>query len=400
MKTYDLLVIGGGIVGAATAWQLQTHYPGKKILLLEKESQPALHQTGRNSGVVHAGVYYPADSLKAQFCKLGLAATQKFCQQNNLPYVRTGKLLVATNNQELDRMQGLYDRCEQNLLKPQILDAKQLRKHEPNVSGLGAILINDTAITDYTAITQTMLELFKQAGGQVAYSQQVNELTEQGNGLKITTADNHSYSVKYLVNCAGLMTDRIIKNLGINLDFQIIPFRGEYYRLPERFKQIVKHLIYPIPDPELPFLGVHLTRMIDGSVTVGPNAVLAMAREGYSKFNVNLRDIGEMLTFSGFWGLARQHAKSGVIEMKNSCFKSGYLQLVKKYCPQIGISDLLPYPSGIRAQAVSHNGELIHDFKFIESEHSLHIGNAPSPAATSAIPIAGYLIDKIKVKID
>lgn len=398
MQNFDLIIIGAGIIGAATAWQLKLQYPGKTILLLEKEAKAALHQTGRNSGVVHAGVYYPPASLKAQFCKQGLAATQQFCQDYKLPYLQTGKLLVATNEVELQRMEALYVRCEQNHLKPQLMDKRQLSQCEPNISGEGAILVKDTAITNYTAITNTMLSLFVDAGGQVAFSQSVQALDESDKGIVVFTSQT-KYVAKQLVNCAGLMTDRLSKMLGLELDFQILPFRGEYFRLPSKYNQIVSHLIYPVPDPELPFLGVHLTRMIDGSVTVGPNAVLAMAREGYGKFDFNLADLAEMLRFRGLWPLLGKQGTYALQEIRNSWCKRAYLAQVQKYCPQIVAADLLPHPSGIRAQAVTMEGELIHDFKFIETEHSLHVGNAPSPAATSAIPIALHLLDRLQDKI-
>jgi (S)-2-hydroxyglutarate dehydrogenase len=398
MQNFDLIIIGAGIIGAATAWQLKLQYPAKTILLLEKEAKAALHQTGRNSGVVHAGVYYPPSSLKAQFCKQGLAATQQFCQDYKLPYQQTGKLLVATNALELQRMEALYLRCEQNQLKPQLMDENQLRQCEPNISGEGAILVKDTAITNYTAITTTMLSLFADAGGQVAFAQSVQALDESDQGIVVSTPDR-KYKTKQLINCAGLMTDKLSKMIGLEVDFQILPFRGEYFKLPPKYNEIVRHLIYPIPDPELPFLGVHLTRMIDGSVTVGPNAVLAMAREGYGKFDFNLGDVRDMLGFSGFWPLLGKQATYALQELKNSWFKRAYLAQVQKYCPQIVAADLLPHPSGIRAQAVTMQGELIHDFKFLETEHSLHVGNAPSPAATSAIPIALHLINKIREKL-
>jgi (S)-2-hydroxyglutarate dehydrogenase len=398
MQNFDLIIIGAGIIGAATAWQLKLQYPAKTILLLEKEAKAALHQTGRNSGVVHAGVYYPPSSLKAQFCKQGLAATQQFCQDYKLPYQQTGKLLVATNALELQRMEALYLRCEQNQLKPQLMDENQLRQCEPNISGEGAILVKDTAITNYTAITTTMLSLFADGGGQIAFAQSVQALDESDQGIVVSTPDR-KYKTKQLINCAGLMTDKLSKMIGLEVDFQILPFRGEYFKLPPKYNEIVRHLIYPIPDPELPFLGVHLTRMIDGSVTVGPNAVLAMAREGYGKFDFNLGDVRDMLGFSGFWPLLGKQATYALQELKNSWFKRAYLAQVQKYCPQIVAADLLPHPSGIRAQAVTMQGELIHDFKFLETEHSLHVGNAPSPAATSAIPIALHLINKIREKL-
>ena len=398
MNKFDVVIVGAGIVGAATAWQLIQNYPNKKILLLEKESAPALHQTGRNSGVIHAGVYYPPGSFKAKFCKQGLADTIAFCQQYKLPYLQCGKLLVACNDSELTRMEGLYQRSIENNLSPQRLDESNLRKVEPNIRGLGGILIKDTGITDYNAITQTMLGLFAGQGGTIEYGQQVTALEENESGVKVNTQLD-SYSAKLMVNCAGLQADRLIKLMGIDTDFQIVPFRGEYFKLPAKYNNIVKHLIYPIPDPSLPFLGVHLTRMIDGSVTVGPNAVLALGREAYNKSQLSFGDMYELLKFKGALPLFMKHGKSGISEMKNSWLKTGYLKRVQRYCPQLELEDLLSYPSGIRAQAVSSSGELIHDFKFVETEHSMHVGNAPSPAATSAIPIAKSIVSSLEDKL-
>ncbi len=395
MQHSDICIIGGGIIGAATALKLIQSNPQKRILLLEKEPSPARHQTGRNSGVIHAGVYYPPGSLKAQYCREGLQKTIAYCKQYKLPFEQCGKLLVATNDLEMERMQGLYQRCQENQLQPELLDAKQLSKKEPNITGLGAIWVKDTGIVDYVELTEHMLSLFHSLGGEVLFSSKVLDLKESEQDITITTADGN-YKTGFLVNCAGLQSDRLTKMLGLEMDFEIIPFRGEYYLLAEKHNQVVNHLIYPIPDPDLPFLGVHLTRMIDGTVTVGPNAVLAMGREAYNKTDVDIADVAQMMMFSGMWPMLKNNLKSGLNELKNSFFKSGYLSLVQKYCPSIQQSDLLPYPSGIRAQAVSKNGDLIHDFKFVESPRSLHVGNAPSPAATSAMPIADAIYDKCK----
>lgn len=394
---YDLTIIGGGIVGAATAWQMSKTFPNRKILLLEKESGAAFHQTGRNSGVIHAGIYYQPGSLKAKYCRAGLEATIDFCQQYGIAYDRCGKLLVATTSLELQRMENLFQRGTENGLDVERISSSKLNQLEPNITGQGALLVNDTGITNYSNITASFLELFKQNGGEVRFNQEVQDLTEKPSHIQIQT-QNEELKSGLLLNCSGLMSDRLIKMLGLAIDFQIVPFRGEYFKLPDKYNRIISHLIYPIPDPALPFLGVHLTRMIDGSITVGPNAVLALAREGYAKTDVNWSDIAQNLRFGGFWGVVWKHRKSALKELKNSVFKNGYLQQVRKYCPQLSIDDLLPYPSGIRAQAVDHSGELIHDFKFIESDRSLHVGNAPSPAATSAIPIAKAIVERMSDK--
>lgn len=399
MEKYDVLIIGAGILGAATAWQLLLQYPNKRVLVVEKESCAAAHQTGRNSGVIHAGVYYQPGSLKATYCRQGLQATMAFCQQYGLPFRQCGKLLVATNTLELERMHSLYLRCQLNQLEPEFLSQKQLHKLEPNIRGIGAIKVPQSGIVDYANITRTMLSEFERLGGKVAYGQTVTGLEEQARRVHITTS-SLTVDCQQLISCAGLMADRMIKLQGLITDFKIIAFRGEYFQLPNRLKQVVQHLIYPIPDPALPFLGVHLTPMIGGEITVGPNAVLALARENYGKLAINPRDMVDMLGFAGFWALLHKQRSSALVELKNSLFKGQYLALVQKYCPGINKSDLLPHPTGIRAQAVTIKGELIHDFKFVQTPHTLHVANAPSPAATSAIPIAKHIIDKLRTGLN
>ena len=397
MDEYDIVLIGGGIVGVATAWKLTQCYPDASILLIEKESFLSRHQTGHNSGVIHAGVYYKPGSLKAEFCKQGLAQTIAFCREHNLPYEQCGKLLVATNKIEYDRMKALESRCIQNKIIIERLSENELKRREPNIKGIAALLVPSTGITDYKKITSKMAELFISLGGEIKLGFEVKALRETSKSIQIRTGSN-TINAKYVVACGGLMADRLVKMLDIDIDFQIVPFRGEYYQLPSKYNQIVTHLIYPIPDPDLPFLGVHLTRMIDGSVTVGPNAVLGWKREGYGSFNLDLKDCLEMIRFPGFWKVVTNNVKSGLSEAIDSFFKPGYLKRVRKYCPILTLSDLNPYPAGIRAQAVKTDGSLVHDFLFAESERSLHVCNAPSPAATSAIPISKYLCKKIKEK--
>jgi L-2-hydroxyglutarate oxidase len=397
LETYDFVLVGGGIVGVSTAWQLKKTHPDAGILLLEKESSLAQHQTGHNSGVIHAGVYYQPGSLKAEFCKRGAADTLAFCREHELPVEQCGKLLVATDETELQRMEALERRCVQNGIETRRLSENELRKREPNIIGLGAIFVPATGITDYRAITRKMAELFVSHGGRLRTGVEVNALQESAGRVTIQ-AGNRRIEARYLLVCGGLMADRLAKRMGIRVDFQIVPFRGEYYRLSSRHNRIVRHLIYPIPDPELPFLGVHLTRMIDGSVTVGPNAVIGWKREGYGRVNIDIRDCAEMLTFPGFWRVLSDNFISGLSEMRDSVFKGGYLRRIHKYCPMLTLQDLKPYPAGIRAQAVKKDGSLVHDFLFAESAQSLHVCNAPSPAATSAIPIGDYLCRKMARK--
>jgi len=394
-QLYDFVVIGGGILGASTAMQLQQRYLGCSVLVLEKESTPAVHQTGHNSGVIHAGVYYKPGSLKAKFCKAGNLATREFCDNESILYDQCGKLLVATNEIELERMEELISRCVANELPIEVLDQLALKEREPNITGVGAIFVPSTGIVSYTQITQRMLEKVEQAEGSVLYNKEVVGLQESDTGLSITTQQGDNYQAKQLIACGGLMADRLVRLLGMTPDFKIIPFRGEYFLLPPKHNQIVNHLIYPIPDPELPFLGVHLTRMIDGTVTVGPNAVLAFKREGYRKSDISVSDTWEMLRYPGLRRIVRQHFKASINEMINSLYKPGYLSLVQKYCPSLRLSDLTPYPAGIRAQAVSKDGRLLDDFHFVKTERCLFVCNAPSPAATSAIPIGGHIIDQL-----
>ena len=382
-------------MGVSTAWQLQRRYPAAAVLLIEKENDLARHQTGHNSGVIHAGVYYQPGSLKADFCKRGAAATMDFCREHGIPVLRCGKLLVATDPVEARRMDSLEERCGRNGIQTQRLSRKELNKREPNISGVGALFVPATGITDYKRITATMAERFMALGGTVKTGAAVTYLNESGRAVTVRVGDQR-LETRYLIACGGLMADRIAAMMGIGIDFRIIPFRGEYYRLAARHNRIVNHLIYPIPDPRLPFLGVHLTRMIDGSVTVGPNAVLGWKREGYARVNLNAGDVLDMLTFQGFWRVMRANLRTGLDEIKDSFHKRGYLQRVRKYCPSLSVADLRPYPAGVRAQAVMKDGSLVHDFLFAESERSLHVCNAPSPAATSAIPIGSFLCDKIR----
>jgi L-2-hydroxyglutarate oxidase len=393
IQTYDFIIVGGGIVGVSTALSLIKKHPSKKILLLEKEESFATHQTGHNSGVIHAGVYYEPGSLKAEFCREGLKETIKFCTAHKIPFDQCGKLLVATNDLELERMKKLFERCKANQIDVEILDQKKLNATEPNIVGIGAILVKSTGIVDYKLITKKMSEQFESLGGEFLLNTEVINLKEDKERIQVITS-SETISSEYLICCAGLMADRVAKLLDIKIDFQIIPFRGEYYKLKDKHNSLVKHLIYPIPDPNLPFLGVHLTKMIDGSITVGPNAVLGFKREGYKRLNFSIRDSIQFLSFKGFHKVIKKNLKSGLYEMKNSIFKRGYLKEVQKYSPQINLKDLQPYPAGIRAQAVLEDGTLVHDFLFAESKRSIHVCNAPSPAATSAIPIGKYITEK------
>ncbi|GGO88459.1 L-2-hydroxyglutarate oxidase LhgO [Marinobacterium nitratireducens] len=389
---YDFIIIGGGIIGLSTAMQLLQRYPDRKVVVLEKESALAAHQTGHNSGVIHAGVYYTPGSLKAKFCLEGNRATKAFCDEHGIRYDECGKLLVATNALEMERMKALWERSEANGLEREWLEAGALREREPNITGVGGIFVPSSAIVDYSAVTAAMGREFRRLGGEIRLNCEVTALHESATEVRVTTAAG-DFSTRYLLSCSGLMADRVVRMLGIEPDFRICPFRGEYYRLAPEHNSIVKHLIYPIPDPSMPFLGVHLTRMIDGSVTVGPNAVLAWKREGYRKSDISLRDSLQTLGYPGIRKVLLQNLKPGLAELKNSLFKGGYLEQVRKYCPSLDKADLLPYPAGVRAQAVSRDGRLVDDFLFVNSARSINVCNAPSPAATSALPIGRHILE-------
>ena len=392
---WDFIIVGGGILGFSTAMQLQKAYPDKRLLMVEKESGAAQHQTGHNSGVIHAGVYYTPGSLKAKFCLEGNRATREFCDQHGVNYNICGKLLVATNALEKQRMEALWERTAANGLEREWLEADALKEREPNITGVAGIFVPSSGIVNYAEVTRAMAAEFTRLGGEIRFNRCVTGLEERADEVVVTT-QQETFTGRYLVSCSGLMADRVIRMLGKDPGFTICPFRGEYYLLPECHNQIVNHLIYPIPDPAMPFLGVHLTRMIDGTVTVGPNAVLALKREGYRKQDMSLSDMGQMFTHPGILKVLGKHLKPGLFEMKNSLYKRGYLELVRKYCPSLTLNDLTPYPAGVRAQAVSNDGKLVDDFLFVNTPRTVNVGNAPSPAATSALPIGAHIVEQVK----
>ncbi|MBA2777779.1 L-2-hydroxyglutarate oxidase [Billgrantia kenyensis] len=391
---YDFIILGGGILGLSTAMQLIERYPDKKMLLLEKESGPARHQSGHNSGVIHAGVYYAPGSLKSRFCLEGNRATREFCDRHAIPYEICGKLLVATSQQEMQRMQALWERTGANGLEREWLSKDQLKEREPHISGIGAIFVPSSGIVSYARVAEAMAGEFQCRGGQIRYEHHVTGIDERTGEVILSTSQGELAS-RYLVTCSGLMADRIVRLLGRDPGFTICPFRGEYYRLPDRHSEIVKHLIYPIPDPSMPFLGVHLTRMIDGSVTVGPNAVLAFKREGYRKGDISLIDMARMFSDPGILKVLARNLRPGLHEMKSSLWRRGYLEEVRKYCPSLTLDDLEPWPAGVRAQAVSRDGRLVDDFLFVNTRRTVNVCNAPSPAATSALPIGRHILKKV-----
>ena len=394
--SFQYCVVGGGIVGLATATDILARDPAARVLVIEKETGFGEHQTGHNSGVIHAGIYYAPGSLKAKLCREGAEATKAFARANNIPFEVCGKLLVATSPLEMERMEALKGRATENGIGFEEVGAARLHTIEPNIAGLGALLVPSTGIINYKLICDALAEGLKANGAKLMIGTSVKGISEDDTGVTVTTDRGDTIRAEQLVACAGLQSDRLARLAGLDPTHQIVPFRGEYYTLPDAKSKIVKHLIYPIPDPDLPFLGIHLTRMIDGRVTVGPNAVLGFHREGYPKGSVNLRDIAQMLAFGGFWKMARKNLTSGIDEFRNSIFRRGYLEQCRKYCPTLELSDLGQPGAGIRAQAVLADGTLVHDFLFLDSPRQLHVCNAPSPAATSAMPIAKMIVDRIE----
>jgi L-2-hydroxyglutarate oxidase len=389
---YDHVVVGGGIVGVSTAWNLLRRRPGAAVLLLEKEPELGRHQTGHNSGVVHAGIYYEPGSLKARLCRRGSAMTRELAEEHGIPFRRTGKLLVATNARELSRMDALLDRAARNGIKAEVLDAAELRRREPMVTGLGALFVTETGVIDYGEVTRVLADLVRSAGGELRTGVRVTGVAETGDMVRLETSQG-VVETRHAVFCGGLQADRLAALAGLELDLRIVPFRGEYFDLPAAKRGLVSHLIYPVPDPDLPFLGVHLTTTVRGELNVGPNAVLGLAREKYAKGSFDRRDAADIVRFRGMWGVARRHWRTGVREMRNSLWKRGYLRECQKYCPSLELADLLPKEAGIRAQAVMRDGTLVHDFLLRNTHRTLHVLNAPSPAATSALPIGQMLAE-------
>ncbi|WP_344111419.1 L-2-hydroxyglutarate oxidase [Nocardioides humi] len=391
---HDYVVVGGGIVGAATARALTLRFPGKRVLLLDKEPGFGRHQTGHNSGVIHSGIYYAPGSLKAELCRAGAAATERFAEEHGIPWQRIGKLLVATTPAEVAGMHALAERAEVNRIPATLLTAAELREREPHIAGLGALHLTSTGITDYGRINVALAGLVEQAGGTLMTGTAVTGVRETGSEVVLATTSGDVVA-DYVVYCAGIQADRVAAMAGVDVDFAMIPFRGEYYDVRPERADLARTLIYPIPDPELPFLGVHLTPTVDGGLNVGPNAVLGLAREGYPKFSFDRRDALDIARFPGIWQVARSNVRTGARELWNSLSKRGYLKLCQKYCPELRLEDLTPREAGIRAQAVMRDGSFVHDFLLRETPRGLHVVNAPSPAATSALPIADEIVRRV-----
>jgi L-2-hydroxyglutarate oxidase len=391
---YDFAIIGGGIVGLSTAMALGSRYPDARILVLEKESQWAFHQTGNNSGVIHSGVYYKPGSFKAKFCRDGSRSMVEFCQKHNIDHDICGKVIVATDDTELPGLEKLYQRGLENGIEVKRISPEEVREIEPYVSCVGAIRVFSTGIVNYKQVCLKYAELINNQGGDLRLNTKVMEISRSGTNHILET-NQGSFETKFVINCAGLHSDRIAKLGKANPEAKIVPFRGEYYDLTPEKRYLVKTLIYPVPNPEFPFLGVHFTRMIDNSVHAGPNAVLSFKREGYKKTDFDLKDFTEVITYPGFWKLAAKHADEGIKEIIRSFSKAAFVRSLQKLIPEVQAEDLVPTHAGVRAQALMNNGSLVDDFLIIQGENSVHVCNAPSPAATSSLEIGKAVVNQI-----
>lgn len=383
---FDYSIIGGGIVGLSVAYTLQQKQPEARIQIIEKEREVACHQTGNNSGVIHSGIYYKPGSFKARFAKAGSESMRKFCLEHNLAIDICGKVIVATEEKELEQLHTLYQRGLDNGLHVELLSKQELVEIEPHVNGIAGIRVPTAGIVNYKQVSETLAALFMQKGGTLTLSEEVRSIEERHDHVSIST-DKKTYSTQFVINCAGLHSDRIANLAGYHLDMKIIPFRGEYYKLKPEKRYLVNHLIYPVPDPNFPFLGVHYTRMTNGEIDAGPNAVLSFKREGYKKTDLNVRDLAETLGYRGFWKIASKYMQKGMEEMHRSYSKKVFVKSLQKLIPAVREDDLIPASSGVRAQGLTVNGELVDDFHIVTGKRSLHICNAPSPAATAALEI-------------
>ena len=395
-QIFDITIIGGGIVGTATALSI-LNSNNVKLLLLETESSLAAHQTGNNSGVIHSGLYYKPGSLKAANCTLGRDMMYAFCQEHNLSYDKSGKIVVATREKEIPALNMLEERGRENgLAGIKRLSASEIKEYEPHALGIDGLFVPQTGIVDYVAVTNKYAELIREKGGEIRTNSKLISVKRDGRDLILST-EHDEYKTKFVVNCAGLQSDRIAKLFGVDPKLQIIPFRGEYYQLKKEKQYLVNNLIYPVPDPQFPFLGVHFTRMINGGVEAGPNAVLAFKREGYNKTDFSIKDLTELGFYSGFWKMAAKYYKMGFQEFRRSFSKELFVRSLQKLIPEIQYDDIVAGGAGVRAQALEPDGKLVDDFRIVEAERMVHVLNAPSPAATASLSI-GKKISEMVIK--
>jgi L-2-hydroxyglutarate oxidase len=389
-NTYDIAIIGGGIVGTAVGMSLQKN---KKlsVILIEAENKFAPHQTGNNSGVIHSGLYYKPGSLKAKNCIEGRELMYRFCEENNIPHDRCGKIVLAVNDYEVPALHELEKRGRENGLKGlKRISKEEIKEHEPHAEGILGLYVPETGIVDYSLVTEKYVEIITEYGGNVLTSTKFLNLVRK-NGELIMETNQEEIRTRVLVNCAGLQSDRVALKCGIKPNLQIIPFRGEYFNLVKEKEHLINNLIYPVPDPKFPFLGVHFTRMINGGVEAGPNAVLSFKREGYKKFDFSFEDMLQMISFGGFWKMAAKHYKMGIKEFYRSFNKNEFVSALQILIPEIKSADIYPGGAGVRAQALEPDGKLVDDFRIIETEDMVHVLNAPSPAATASISIGNTI---------
>ena len=390
----DCAIIGGGIVGLATAFTLSRRDPGLRIIVLEKETGLARHQTGRNSGVIHSGIYYKPGSFKARFAREGSRSMVEFCREHGIKHDVCGKVIVATRESELPLLDKLYQRGLDNELPVTRLTAEQVREIEPHVRCLAGIKVPTTGIVDYKEVCAKFADLLRDRGGAVITGARVTG-SREANGTHHIETTNGGFEARFLVNCAGLHSDRVARLAGLRPQARIVPFRGEYYELVSEKRHLVNTLIYPVPNPAFPFLGVHFTKMIDGSVHAGPNAVLAFKREGYWKTSFNLRDFLETMTYGGFWKLARRNLSEGLMEIHRSLSKAAFVRSLQRLIPEVQPDDVVPTHAGVRAQALMPDGSLVDDFLILRERNACHVCNAPSPAATASLEIGKAVADQI-----
>jgi L-2-hydroxyglutarate oxidase len=391
---FDVLVVGAGIVGLATAMELTRRRPDLRVGIVDKEKQVAAHQTGNNSGVIHAGIYYKPGSLKASMSVEGMNSMIEFCEKHGLPYELCGKVVVALSDEELPRLDDLYQRGTANGVPGlRKISKEEIKEHEPHSAGIAGLWSPRTGIVDYRAVSRKYAEIVQKAGAELRFNTQVIHIEQRSDGLAVQTTQGDIHT-RYLVNCAGLQADRVARMMGSTHGLRIVPFRGEYYELAPASQHLVRGLIYPVPDPTFPFLGVHFTKKISGSVEAGPNAVLAFAREGYRKSDFDPRHVLGLIAFPGMWSLAAKYWRTGFGEMYRSWNKRAFVKALQKLVPEIKTEGLKPGGAGIRAQAMDKKGNLLSDFAFIEAPKAIHVLNAPSPAATASIPIGRMIADK------
>ncbi|MEL4897052.1 L-2-hydroxyglutarate oxidase [Crocosphaera sp. Alani8] len=391
---YDFAVLGGGIVGLSTAMMLGKKFPNASLVVVEKESKVAVHQTGHNSGVIHSGIYYKPGSFKAKFTRAGSQSMVEFCQKHDLPHEVCGKVIVATKKKELPLLDNLYKRGLENGLKVKKISPEEVKEKEPYVSCLAGIYVPTSGIADYKKVCQKYAEIIQQQGGEIKLNTKVLKISNSNN-CKFVETNQGEIQAKFIINCGGLYSDRLAQLDKVNPQAKIVPFRGEYYQLTPEKSYLVKSLIYPVPNPEFPFLGVHFTKMIDGSVHAGPNAVLSLRREGYKKTDFDIKELAEVITYPGFWRLAAKHADEGIKEIIRSFSKAAFVSSLQQLIPEVTENDIVPCEAGVRAQALKMDGKLVEDFLIIQDEKALHVCNAPSPAATASLEIGKYIVGKI-----